>query len=676
MITAFTSYDLSHAIETLVGVSLMIALILVVRRPVARQFGAGVAYALWIIPALRLILPPLPAPMSIMNMFRTAPETTEWVPAKSAWDATPSPDVAPVVDTVTVPAVTSAPDSTRIIVRSEFVVPAPSAPPPAGAEDPSLFSTLASSVDTYLLATLFAIWVGGTLYMLTRSFWAHHSFMMTVRREAESASPQLQQIAETLSRQLNMKQKPFIASSLISSGPLVTGLFRPIVLLPAWFEDDYDTDQQRAALAHELTHIKRGDIWALQAAEIFVACLWFNPLAYLARRAFRTDQEAACDSDVLKSGAASPHAYGRTLLKAVQISLPERMTAAASLPLTHALKERMQRMTVPAPSRKRRLLGAAAAIAMGSAALIGTSSVTATAEELDGAAKEGVTIIDNSLYIDGKVVKDRQVLVLGDPMDNIRHAPNIQKQIDKLVAKIERETEKLTELSLQQEEMFNPDTFDFIVPLVEDGTAEFLGSLFSVNEDKEAVFFLDRELMTPPVGDPDAMKAWEDEIEARAEAWGEQLGERAEAWGERWEASLENRLEEMESRAEAWSEKYEMRMELHQDRIEDMAERIEELVDDNLFADFEARIEERHDTLRELAEACRDASLATAQSRVMSRETKDGHMLKIVCVAGGPDALRSATTLESIRTNDALCDADKKTLEDMSSDSFPFTQDQ
>ena len=35
-------------------------LVLAVRRPVARLFGAGTAYALWLLPPLRLFLPPLP----------------------------------------------------------------------------------------------------------------------------------------------------------------------------------------------------------------------------------------------------------------------------------------------------------------------------------------------------------------------------------------------------------------------------------------------------------------------------------------------------------------------------------------------------------------------------------------------------------------------------------------
>jgi bla regulator protein BlaR1 len=41
--------------------SLAMLLVLAVRRPFASAFGAGPVYALWLLPALRLVAPPLPA---------------------------------------------------------------------------------------------------------------------------------------------------------------------------------------------------------------------------------------------------------------------------------------------------------------------------------------------------------------------------------------------------------------------------------------------------------------------------------------------------------------------------------------------------------------------------------------------------------------------------------------
>jgi beta-lactamase regulating signal transducer with metallopeptidase domain len=65
-------------IDTALYTALLIALVLVLRRPVSRHFGPGMAYALWALPLLRLLLPPLVLPAS----FAPAPE-----PASGALDA-------------------------------------------------------------------------------------------------------------------------------------------------------------------------------------------------------------------------------------------------------------------------------------------------------------------------------------------------------------------------------------------------------------------------------------------------------------------------------------------------------------------------------------------------------------------------------------------------------------
>ena len=49
----------SWVVQTGLVVSLLIVLILLIRRPFARMFGANAAYALWSLPLIRLLLPGL-----------------------------------------------------------------------------------------------------------------------------------------------------------------------------------------------------------------------------------------------------------------------------------------------------------------------------------------------------------------------------------------------------------------------------------------------------------------------------------------------------------------------------------------------------------------------------------------------------------------------------------------
>ena len=55
--------------ETLVATAVLIGVVLVIRKPVARAFGARAAFALWLAPLLRLLMPPLPVSAPAPDIF-------------------------------------------------------------------------------------------------------------------------------------------------------------------------------------------------------------------------------------------------------------------------------------------------------------------------------------------------------------------------------------------------------------------------------------------------------------------------------------------------------------------------------------------------------------------------------------------------------------------------------
>ena len=55
-----------------VAVSLLIVLVLLVRRPFARMFGAKAVYALWVLPFLRLVMPEVTLPRFLPRIFQSS----------------------------------------------------------------------------------------------------------------------------------------------------------------------------------------------------------------------------------------------------------------------------------------------------------------------------------------------------------------------------------------------------------------------------------------------------------------------------------------------------------------------------------------------------------------------------------------------------------------------------
>ncbi len=111
------------------------------------------------------------------------------------------------------------------------------------------------------------------------------------------------------------------------SAPFLTGVFKPQIYLPNNFNDNLNDIQQQCVIKHELTHLNRKDLWMQLLAEFIRTIFWFNPVIHIAWKAFRQDQELACDYQVLaKSNQKERYEYGRILLNGLHAhALPATM---------------------------------------------------------------------------------------------------------------------------------------------------------------------------------------------------------------------------------------------------------------------------------------------------------------------------------------------------------------
>lgn len=380
---------LQDFVLTALAVAALTGLVLLIRKPFARQFGPRTAYALWLLPLVRFVLPPLPPSFSLAGWLGLPPLAEPKLQAVHPLSPTP---------------VTALPEPMARLSIPQSATAAEPLPAP----EPGLWASLPDQ----LLPALLVVWISGTLIWLGRSCYQQAVFRRLVDTDSEPASPVIQAEARRLAQQIELRQIPCIRQSLLCAGPLVTGLTRPVVLLPQWFEEDYSPAEQRDALDHELTHLKRGDLWAFQLARLVAATQWFNPLTYLALYAFRIDQEAACDADVLRRGQVSPAAYGRTLVKAARLAAPaDRRLATASLTLAHPIKERLIMLQTPEPSLRQKLTGTALAGALGTLTLFATASCMAA--QADGNTPQGQVDVQTISPTD----TGPSIILLGDPLN-------------------------------------------------------------------------------------------------------------------------------------------------------------------------------------------------------------------------------------------------------------------
>jgi beta-lactamase regulating signal transducer with metallopeptidase domain/protocatechuate 3,4-dioxygenase beta subunit len=84
--------------------------------------------------------------------------------------------------------------------------------------------------------------------------------------------------------------------------PCVFGLFRPCILLPEFLTHADRAQQMIFALAHESSHLLRGDLWSWRLVRVGQFALWFQPAYWWLRRQTRLCQDFLADQDAAMVG--------------------------------------------------------------------------------------------------------------------------------------------------------------------------------------------------------------------------------------------------------------------------------------------------------------------------------------------------------------------------------------
>jgi len=158
-------------------------------------------------------------------------------------------------------------------------------------------------------------------------------------REARAATDDtLLSLCAQQARALGMRRAPALRISDAIVSPQVTGWWRPVVLLPA--EQTLSQDELAMAIAHELAHIHRGDLWLGWIPALAQRLFFFHPLVTWAMREYAIYREAACDAQVLQRHDATPQHYGHLLVRLGVVNPVHSSLAGASSTFLH-LKRRL-----------------------------------------------------------------------------------------------------------------------------------------------------------------------------------------------------------------------------------------------------------------------------------------------------------------------------------------------
>ncbi len=259
----------------------ILILVILLLRPLLRKAPRNILCILWILAAVRLLLP-----FQLESRFSLQPADIGVVTQVTA--PAPSVQMPEAPQTSPVPPVLEEPPATTPTIFEEPSIAVPTTPQePITAPVTPIEKTPA--VDYRMI--LSAVWLGVGLSLLLYAMASYCILRFKVREAVKCDDGAMESDA--------------------INGAFLLGYFKPTIYLPIGLAPE----DREFILAHERSHIKRGDPWWKLIGLLCVCVHWYNPLVWLIYTLLCRDIEIACDERVIRPMELSDRkAYSMALL--------------------------------------------------------------------------------------------------------------------------------------------------------------------------------------------------------------------------------------------------------------------------------------------------------------------------------------------------------------------------
>ncbi|MEO1659464.1 MAG: M23/M56 family metallopeptidase [Pseudomonadota bacterium] len=190
--------------------------------------------------------------------------------------------------------------------------------------------------------------VGLLLFAVLIAGWAARlgcNLLSQIRLQAlkRLATPNSDVSADRWAKALGLSHVPQTAS-IPQGSPFLAGMSRRTIYLPEAITNQTDAD---IILAHECTHIARGDLVSRPFERLVADVFWFSPFAWMMRRELDYWREAATDEQTAAL-TGDNFAYARALANTARVTRPMPQqalpVAAFILPRHETLKKRLTQL--------------------------------------------------------------------------------------------------------------------------------------------------------------------------------------------------------------------------------------------------------------------------------------------------------------------------------------------
>ena len=189
---------------------------------------------------------------------------------------------------------------------------------------------------------LFFIWSALALVLFVRRITVYQGFIQYIKAgNTEVSDIKILNLLSDCEEKLNIKTRVELSYNSLIASPIMIGFFRPRIVLPVHELEDKELSY---IFVHELTHYKQRDMFYKWLIQIVVCAHWFNPFVYLLEKEVNKSCELSCDEKVISIlDDKARREYGDTLISFLQSNNLYK-SSLASVTLTEGAEQLKERL--------------------------------------------------------------------------------------------------------------------------------------------------------------------------------------------------------------------------------------------------------------------------------------------------------------------------------------------
>ena len=210
---------------------------------------------------------------------------------------------------------------------------------------------------TGLLLSVVFVWLVGMIATLWGTWRQWQILQRRLKNSRVVVPDSFRKLVARLAQQLGIRSSIKIMITSEHVGPGIVGIWTPVLILPESLVAGRDSAKLEPIVAHELLHVRRGDMWVALLEAIVQAVWWFHPQLKAAVKEASLAGEFCCDDDVLQELACEPRAYADCLLDVLAAKCRLQPVVAAGVKPEQVTQHRLRRiMSYHGDQKRSRLL--------------------------------------------------------------------------------------------------------------------------------------------------------------------------------------------------------------------------------------------------------------------------------------------------------------------------------